>query len=1010
MLPGGIVKVVPDSVSQLLYQLLAQIAEIVEVSRDVLIEKENFSEFSSYLERIVVVLEEVKDRGLNDSPFSRSTLECLGRELKHAKELIHTCSCKSKIYLLVNCRTFVKRAQVITNEIGRALSLLPLSSLELSDEMKEKTETLCREMLVAEFKTSLVEEEIIDKIETGVQECQKSSHYANDLLVQIAQAIGSSIDPSSLKQELNEFKKERDTTQLLDDHAEAFKLEQIVSILNGADAMSAASQREKKYKQKRVLLGNHPLNALQSFYCPITQDVMDDPVEVCTGQTFERSAIEKWFAEGHRVCPLTNVELENLTLRNNIMLRRAIEEWRDRNTMIRLASMNLELKSEDEDVVLAALSELQQLCEEKNLHRYWIASEGLIPVLVGLLGASKRRIRKKTLTTFSILVKNHNENKERVCKDGAVEFAVRSLSRDDGEAGQAVTFLLELSKYPMLRKRITEEQGCILLLVMRTNSENPQTAADARELLEYLSDQDENVVKMAEANYFNPLIQRINDESNTTKILMANALSKMQLTDQSRGNLVNEGVLPPLLIMASEGNLESKSAAFGALKNLSVFPNNRDSMVKAGVVRPLLEVLFTTRSVVMSLREHAAAIFANLATANTTSDAAKDLLGSPPELDETIYQLMSLLNLTGPTIQSHILRAFNGICESPFALQVKTAMREGGAIQLLISFHDVNDPEVRLNSLKLLSCLTQDTCGNYLAEEVSQKCIVSLVNLISTSTREEEKAAAMGILGNFPPNDRQATEKMLQAGVLTVIVDILMACLRGPTKVIRSQLVENATGVLLRFTLPTDLQLQRLAAEHGIISLLVQLLTSGSPLTKCRAVISLTQFSENSFKLSPRIKKRRHWLCCASPSEPVCCVHGGLCSVKSSFCLLEADAIPALVQILEEKDGGADEAALGALATLLYDECWDKGSEVIAEAQGIMPIIHLLAGGSTGAQEKALWILEKLFRKPKYRLGYGNAAQMALVALTQCGTNAARPLAARILAHLNILHDQSSYF
>ena len=41
------------------------------------------------------------------------------------------------------------------------------------------------------------------------------------------------------------------------------------------------------------------------FLCPISQDVMKDPVLTTAFQTYERESIEKWFALGHRTDPIT---------------------------------------------------------------------------------------------------------------------------------------------------------------------------------------------------------------------------------------------------------------------------------------------------------------------------------------------------------------------------------------------------------------------------------------------------------------------------------------------------------------------------------------------------------------------------------------------------------------------------------------------------------------------------------------------------------------------------------
>jgi ubiquitin C len=65
---------------------------------------------------------------------------------------------------------------------------------------------------------------------------------------------------------------------------------------------------------------------LDSFQCPLTMEVMRDPVFTADGQTYERREIEKWFALGNRTSPLTGEELPSTNLLPNIALRKAIRE------------------------------------------------------------------------------------------------------------------------------------------------------------------------------------------------------------------------------------------------------------------------------------------------------------------------------------------------------------------------------------------------------------------------------------------------------------------------------------------------------------------------------------------------------------------------------------------------------------------------------------------------------------------------------------------------------------
>ena len=102
--------------------------------------------------------------------------------------------------------------------------------------------------------------------------------------------------------------------------------------------------------------------------------------------------------------------------------------------------------------------------------------------------------------------------KVRACEAGVITFAVRSLAREMLESRQAVSLLLELSKEQKLCKQLTKTQGCVLLLVTMTTSEVRQAAEDAQMVLENLAkNKDHNVILMAEANYFKPLVQRMHE-------------------------------------------------------------------------------------------------------------------------------------------------------------------------------------------------------------------------------------------------------------------------------------------------------------------------------------------------------------------------------------------------------------------------------------------------------------------------------------------------------------------
>ncbi|CUG09811.1 Hypothetical protein, putative, partial [Bodo saltans] len=63
------------------------------------------------------------------------------------------------------------------------------------------------------------------------------------------------------------------------------------------------------------------------LFCSITQCIMDDPVMTSDGNTYQRSAIEKWIYDGNITSPLTGLGLCDLELRPNLALRSMISNW-----------------------------------------------------------------------------------------------------------------------------------------------------------------------------------------------------------------------------------------------------------------------------------------------------------------------------------------------------------------------------------------------------------------------------------------------------------------------------------------------------------------------------------------------------------------------------------------------------------------------------------------------------------------------------------------------------------
>ncbi|XP_076899107.1 E3 ubiquitin-protein ligase PUB22-like [Bidens hawaiensis] len=66
----------------------------------------------------------------------------------------------------------------------------------------------------------------------------------------------------------------------------------------------------------------------RDFRCPISMEIMSDPVIISTGVTYERKNIQKWFFSYKRTtCPATMQNIENFDITPNHTLKRLIMAW-----------------------------------------------------------------------------------------------------------------------------------------------------------------------------------------------------------------------------------------------------------------------------------------------------------------------------------------------------------------------------------------------------------------------------------------------------------------------------------------------------------------------------------------------------------------------------------------------------------------------------------------------------------------------------------------------------------
>uniref|UniRef100_A0A6N2NFL3 U-box domain-containing protein n=1 Tax=Salix viminalis TaxID=40686 RepID=A0A6N2NFL3_SALVM len=71
----------------------------------------------------------------------------------------------------------------------------------------------------------------------------------------------------------------------------------------------------------------HEVTIPNHFRCPISLELMKDPVTMSSGITYDRESIEKWIEAGNATCPMTNKVLRNLDPIPNHTIRKMIQDW-----------------------------------------------------------------------------------------------------------------------------------------------------------------------------------------------------------------------------------------------------------------------------------------------------------------------------------------------------------------------------------------------------------------------------------------------------------------------------------------------------------------------------------------------------------------------------------------------------------------------------------------------------------------------------------------------------------
>ncbi|KAH0764312.1 hypothetical protein KY285_000183 [Solanum tuberosum] len=361
------------------------------------------------------------------------------------------------------------------------------------------------------------------------------------------------------------------------------------------------------------------------FICPISLEMMKDPVTISTGITYDRENIEKWiFSAKNNTCPATKQSLTCIELTPNVTLRRFIQSWCTIN-----ASHGIERFPTPKPPV--SKPQIIKLLKEAKSPKLQMNSLKRLKSIAFENDANKRCMESAGAMEFlASIINNNNSNEVFEEEDGFMstkdealsilyqlklsENGLRSLIMSgNGEFIESLTHVMQHGSYEsrayavMLMKDMFEVSTPTLLLSLKQEfftqvvqvlrDEISQKATKASlQVLVHACPFGRNRVKAAEARAIKVLVDLLLDSSEKrTCELMLILLDQLCQSAEGRAELLNHpgglAIVSKKTLRVSKVGSERTIKILHSISKFSSTPYVVQEMLSLGVVAKLCLVL-----------------------------------------------------------------------------------------------------------------------------------------------------------------------------------------------------------------------------------------------------------------------------------------------------------------------------------------------------------------------------------------------------------------------------------
>lgn len=285
------------------------------------------------------------------------------------------------------------------------------------------------------------------------------------------------------------------------------------------------------------------------FICPISLEPMQDPVTLCTGQTYEKPNILKWLSLGHLTCPTTMQELWDNSITPNNTLYHLIYSW--------FSQRYLQMKKRSEDV------------------------QGRVIELLDTLKNVKGQARIQALKELQQVITTHPSAKKTVDDHGGITLISSFLGPFTSHAvgSEAVGILVNLTLDSQSKISLMQPAK-ISLIVDMLNEGTIETKINCTNLIELLLDGNDFRTEIVESlSLLAGLLRLVKDKRCPNGICAGLNLLKMICSyNQVRNLVISIGAVSHLVQLLPSLNSDCLESSLFILDVLSTLPEGRTAL------------------------------------------------------------------------------------------------------------------------------------------------------------------------------------------------------------------------------------------------------------------------------------------------------------------------------------------------------------------------------------------------------------------------------------------------